>query len=69
MFDDKSNTSFKLDLDNNYNLTIKFMILQKHQIKHTAFIQKTITIFPTTPPLVYTQSHRITLGIAMEKEQ
>ena len=25
MFDDKSNTSFKLDLDNNYNLTIKIM--------------------------------------------
>lgn len=24
-FNDKSNTSFKLDLDNNYNLTIKFM--------------------------------------------
>jgi hypothetical protein len=25
MFDDKSNTSFKLDLDNNYTLTIKIM--------------------------------------------
>ena len=25
MFDDKSNTSFNLDLDNNYNLNIKFM--------------------------------------------